>query len=147
LHPKDKESFELCDKEHCHCDHNLFLSSLKHTLNIAVFILIINLVLTSVFEFGFEEYLNGLLLQNTIFGPFITSLIGLIPNCGASVVITELFINNSITLGSLISGLLTGSGVALFVLFKSNKNIKENITIVTLLYLIGAILGLIVDFI
>ena len=145
---KKKESFDLCDKEHCHCKHNhLLLSSVKHTLNIAIFILIINIALNAIFEYGFEDYLNSLLLQNTIFGPFITSIIGLIPNCGASVAITELYLNEAITFGSLMSGLLTGSGVAIFVLFKSNKNIKENLTILTLLYLIGSIFGIIIDII
>ena len=144
-HPKTKENFELCDKEHCHCKHNIFISSIKHTLNIALFILIVNLLLNSVFEFGFEDYLNNLLLQNTIFGPFITSIIGLIPNCGASVIITELYLSEAISFGSLMSGLLAGSGVAIFVLFKSNKNIKENLTILSLLYLIGSVIGIIID--
>ena len=79
------------------------------------------------------------------FGPFISSLVGLIPNCGASVMITELYLNSAITFGSLISGLLTGSGVSIVVLMKSNKNIKENMKIVLMLYLIGVLTGIIVD--
>ena len=145
-HPKNKESFDLCDKEHCHCeDEHFLLSSIKHTLNIALFILIVNILLNAIFEFGFEDYLNSLLMQHTIFGPFITSIIGLIPNCGASVIITELYLSEAISFGSLMSGLLAGSGVAIFVLFKSNKNLKENMTILALLYLIGSILGIIID--
>lgn len=144
-HKKKKEDYHLCDEEHCHCKENMFLSSLKHTLNITIIIIIINLILNTLFYFGEENILNTILLQNTIFGSFITSLLGLIPNCGASVVITELYLNNAITLGSLIGGLLTGAGVALVILFKSNNNLKENLTILTLLYLLGAISGFIID--
>ena len=91
--------------------------------------------------------LSKLLLKDSILSPFLTSLIGLIPNCGASVILTELYLNNAINLSSLISGLLTGSGTAILVLFKSNKNIKENIFILILLYILGALSGLIIQII
>ncbi len=146
----NKETFDLCEKEHCHCHdkkHSLIISSLKHTLNIAIFVLIINIVLNAIFELGLEELLNKILLQGSIFGPFVSSLIGLIPNCGASVIITELYLNNALSLGSLFAGLLTNSGIALVILFKSNKNLKENLTILGLIYLIGSIIGLIINFI
>ncbi len=142
------ETFDLCEKDHCHCHdkkHSLLLSSLKHTLNIALFVVIINIILNAVFELGLEELLSKILLQDSIFGPFISSLIGLIPNCGASVIITELYLNNALSLGSLLAGLLTNSGIALVILFKSNKNLKENLTILGLVYLIGSIIGLIVN--
>src|SRR5574344_164715 len=127
---KKKKDYHLCNDEHCHCEtENIFLSSVTHTINIIIFILIINLVLNTAIHFGSENIINTILLQNTKFGFFITSLIGLIPNCGASVMITELYLNGAISLGSLIGGLLTGSGIALVILFKSNKDLKENITI------------------
>ena len=147
---KNKETFDLCEKEHCHCHdkkHSLINSSLRHTLNITLFIFIINIVLNSVFAFGLEDILNKLLLQNSIFGPFVSSLIGLIPNCGASIIITELYLSNALSLGSLLAGLLTNSGIALVILFKSNKNLKENLTILGLVYLIGSIIGVIVNLI
>lgn len=90
---------------------------------------------------------NKNILTNTIFGPFITSLIGLIPNCSASVILTELYLNSSISLGSLIGGLLTSSGAAILVLIKNNKNIKENISIILLLYFLGAISGILIELI
>ena len=147
---KHKESFELCENEHCHCHdkkYSLILSSLKHTLNISLFVLIVNILLNAVFTLGLEDLLNKLLLQDSIFGPFISSLIGLIPNCGASVIITELYLNEALSLGSLFAGLLTNSGIALVILFKSNKNLKENFTILGLIYLIGSIIGLIINLI
>lgn len=144
---KEKENYEICDKEHCHCEEHILLSSLKHTLKIALFILITTFILNVLFHYVGEEYLSKLLLKNTILGPFITCLIGLIPNCGASVIITELYLNNAISLASLLSGLLSSSGAALLVLFKSNKNIKENIFILSILYLIGVFTGIILELI
>ena len=145
---KNKKDYHLCEEEHCHCeDENILKASIKHTINIAVIILIFNLILNTLFYFGEENILNTILLQNTKFGAFITSLIGLVPNCGASVVITELYLNGAITLGSLIGGLLTGAGVSLIILFKSNNNLKENLSILALLYFIGAICGFIIDII
>ena len=72
-------------------------------------------------------------------------MIGLIPNCGASVIITELYLSGVISFASCISGLLTGSGVALLVLFKVNKNKKDNVKILLTLYLIGAISGFLIE--
>lgn len=146
---KEKENinYQICEKEHCNCNHGILKSSLKHTFNITLFLLIINFIINIIFTYIGEDFLSKLLLKNTIFAPFITSLIGLIPNCGASVVLTELYLNNAINMSSLISGLLTGSGTALIVLFKGNKNIKENIFIILLLYLLGTFSGLIIELI
>jgi len=144
---KEKINYELCDDEHCHCEKGIFTSSIKHTLNTIVFIFIITLILNILMHTSGEENLSKLFLKDSIFGPFIASLIGLIPNCGASVVITQLYLNNTITLGSTMAGLLTGSGVAILVLFKSNKDYKENLIILSLLYGIGVISGIIIDLI
>jgi len=144
---KEKINYELCDDEHCHCEKGIFTSSIKHTLNTIVFIFIITLILNILMHTSGEENLSKLFLKDSIFGPFIASLIGLIPNCGASVVITQLYLNNTITLGSTMAGLLTGSGVAIVVLFKSNKDYKENLIILSLLYGIGVISGIIIDLI
>ena len=144
---KEKETYKICEEEHCHCEHSIIKSSIKHTLNISLFILIMNFIINIIFTYIGEEFLSKLFLKNTIFSHFITSLIGLIPNCGASVILTELYLNNAINLSSLISGLLTGSGTAIIVLFKNNKNIKENIFIVLLLYLLGSLSGIIIELI
>lgn len=142
---KDDLNYEICHDEHCHCKEGIVLASIKHTLNIFVFILICTFIINLVLEFLGGEYLEKLFLRDNIFGALLTSLIGLIPNCAASVVLTELFLSNAITFGALIGGLLAGAGVALLVLFKINKNKKENIKILIALYLIGAICGIIID--
>ena len=87
------------------------------------------------------------LLNQKILGPIVASLIGLIPNCAASVILTNMYLENVISAASMISGLLTGAGVGLAVLFKTNKNIKENIKIVFMVYFIGAFSGIILELI
>lgn len=142
---KIKSHYEICEEEHCHCDDHKFISAFKHTINISLFILVINVLLNMVFNYGLNDYLSSLLLKNSVFSPIITSLIGLIPNCASSIVITKLYLASSISFGSMIAGLLTNSGIALVVLFKTNKNVKENINIIFLTYFIGIIIGIILN--
>lgn len=145
---KDKKTnYELCDKEHCDCNHSILLSAIKHTLHITLFIFIITLIINTIFTLLGDNYLSKILLNNSILSPFITSLIGLIPNCAASVILTELYLNSTISLGALIGGLLTSSGSSLLVLIKNNKNQKENLSIILLLYTLGVLSGIIIELI
>lgn len=145
---KDKETnYELCDEEHCDCNHSILLSAIKHTLHITLFIFIITLIINTIFTLLGDNYLSKILLNNSILSPFITSLIGLIPNCAASVILTELYLNSTISLGALIEGLLTSSGSSLLVLIKNNKNKKENLSIILLLYALGVLSGIIIELI
>ena len=145
---KDKETnYELCDEEHCDCNHSILLSAIKHTLHITLFIFIITLIINTIFTLLGDNYLSKILLNNNILSPFITSLIGLIPNCAASVILTELYLNSTISLGALIGGLLTSSGSSLLVLIKNNKNQKENLSIILLLYALGVLSGIIIELI
>ena len=142
---KIKSHYEICEEEHCHCDDYKFISAFKHTINISFFILVINVLLNMVFNYGLNDYLSSLLLKDSIFSPIITSLIGLIPNCASSIVITKLYLASSISFGSMIAGLLTNSGIALVVLFKTNRNLKENINIILLTHFIGTLIGIILN--
>ena len=136
---------KFCEEEHCHCEESLILSSVIHTIHIALFMLVATFVLNMVVYYVGEESLKKLLLDNTFFGPFVSSLIGLIPNCASSVIITELYLKEALSFGSAMAGLLTGSGVALLLLFKTNKNLKENIFIILLLYFIGVFVGIVTN--
>ena len=142
---KVNESIDICDDEHCHCDKGIFKSSLIHTVKTFLFILLLTFIINLVIYYIGEDKLSTLLQGNNILTPFISSLIGLIPNCASSVILTELFINNIISTGSLISGLLTGSGVAILVLFKTNNNLKDSFKILILCYSIGVLSGLILN--
>ena len=144
---KDTEIKDFCDEEHCNCDHGILKSTIKHTLNIFIFIVIAEFILNIIVALTGFETLESIFMKNSIFGSFITSLIGLIPNCAASVVITELYLNKVITFGSIVAGLLASAGVGFLVLFKTNKNLKENIQILLTVYIMGAISGIIIDII
>ena len=144
LRNRRKEEVKIeyfCHEQHCDCNHGILKSSLKHTVNIIIFILIITFVLNFGFDYLGEEFISKIFMKDSIFGPFLASLIGLIPNCCGSVLLTELFLNNTLSFASVIAGLLTSSGVALLVLFKVNKNLKENIKILTIIYSIGVLIG------
>lgn len=141
----EKINYEICDYEHCHCEKGIFKSALIHTLKILLFIVIFSFVLNVILEYVGNELLTKLFMKNSIFGPLVASLIGLIPNCGSSIIISELYLEGVISFGSAMAGLLTGSGVAILVLFKSNKSLKENMTILALVYGIGAISGILLE--
>lgn len=142
------EIHEFCEHEHCDCEHDgILVSSLKHTLKIGVFILLANIIIGLLLFYIGEDKISDLLLHHNLLTYFLSSLVGLIPNCAGSVIITELFLSNMITIGTLLAGLLTGSGIGILVLFRVNKSIKENLTILGLLYFIGVIIGIIVDLI
>ena len=144
----NKEIHYLCEHEHCDCEHDgVFISSIKHSIKIGLFILIANITINLIIYYVGEDTLKDVLLNKNIFTYFLASLIGLIPNCASSVVMTELFVSKLITKGVLMSGLLTGSGLGILILFKENHNKKENIGILIYIYMIGVILGFLVDLI
>lgn len=142
---EEKKIEEICEHEHCHCDKGIFSSALKHTINIAIFIFVITLILNGIIKFIGEDKISHFISNNVILGPVIAGLIGLIPNCASSVILTELFIEKVISMPILISGVAVNAGVGLLVLFKTNKNVKENISIVGLLYVIGVVAGIILE--
>lgn len=141
----NKKIEDMCDEEHCHCKNGIFVSSLIHTLKTTLFVLIANVVIGLGIYYIGEDNLAKLLHNKNIFVYFLSSLIGLIPNCASSIVLTEVYLNKLISMGVLLSGLLTGSGIGILLLFKNNKNIKENLLILSIIYFVGVILGFIVD--
>lgn len=144
----EEEIGHVCEHEHCHCkEEGIFKSAIKHTLSIAGFILVITLVLNLLIYFIGEENISNLVLNMPVVGPLISGIVGLIPNCAGSVILTQLYLNNVISLGSMIGGLLVGSGIGILVLFRVNKNLKDNLKILALLYGIGVFCGIIMDLI
>ena len=137
---------KMCEADQCHCEKSIFKSALKHTIQILLFIVVISFILNTVIYFVGEDALSNLILDKMIVGPVLAGIVGLIPNCAASVVITQLYLTKIISFGAMMSGLLVGAGVGLLVLFRANrKRLKENIKIVVTLYFFGVIAGIILD--
>lgn len=143
----EPEIKDLCEHEHCHCEHGIFKSALKHTINITLYIFIISLVLNIIIYFIGENNLAHILNSTPIIGPITASLVGLIPNCASSVIITQLYLSKVLNFATMIAGLLVNTGVGLLILFRTNKDLKENIKITVLLFAIGVIFGIIFDLI
>ena len=145
---KDIHSF--CEREHCSCDEeegNVFVSALKHTLKIAVMLIVVNFALNLLFSFIGVEKLSGTVLNQPILGELIVGLFGLIPNCSVSVVITESYLSGVLGLGSLFAGLLSNAGIGLLVLVRTNKNQKENLAVIGVLYGLSVAAGIAVGLI
>ncbi len=142
---QEQDIEELCEHEHCHCEEGIVSSATKHTLNITIFIFVITLILNGIITYIGEDTIAHFISKNVILGPIIAGLIGLVPNCASSVILTELFISNVISMPVLISGVAVNAGVGLLVLFKTNKNIKENVSIIGILYAIGVISGIVLE--
>lgn len=136
---------ELCEREHCHCHHNIALSALKHTAQVALFVFLFTFLLHGAIELIGENNLKSLAVSNSLLGNLMTALLGLVPNCASSVIITELYIEGVISVGSMLSGLLVNSGVALAVLFKNNRPISDSFRILAILFLVSLALGTLID--
>ena len=137
----------FCEREHCACDEeegNVFVSALKHTLKIAVMLIAVNVVLNFVLGMIGVERLSGSVLNRPFIDEILLALVGLIPNCSVSVVITESYLSGLIGLGGLFAGLLSNAGIGLLVLFRTNKNLKENLVITSTLYGLSAAAGIVI---
>lgn len=129
----------------CDCGHSILKSALMHTASIFVYILIFSIVLNAAITFFGEDAISKVLMYDTVFQPMIAAVIGFIPNCAASVLLTELFVSGALSFGSLMAGLCTGAGVGLLVLLKSNKNPKNNAVILGYIYIVSVIAGMVID--
>lgn len=145
--PKKDSIERLCHDEHCHCEKGIWISSLIHTAQITAFIFVFSLLIGGIIYFVGEETIASFAANAKLLGPVICGLIGLIPNCASSVVLTELFLDGVISTGSMLAGLLAGSGVGLLILFRIHKNLKENLIITAVIYGSGLAVGILFDLI
>ncbi len=145
--PDEKHIHDLCKQEHCGCEDegSIWKSAAVHTAHILSFIFLISLVITFLVELAGEEAIAGALSGKPVLGVFLAGLIGLIPNCAASVTITSLYLEGILDGGQMIAGLLVGAGVGLLVLFRTNRHLKENAVIAAALYAIGVFWGLVLE--
>lgn len=119
------------------------LHPLIHSVKVFIYILIINFVFGTIIYFVGQDKINAFLSESGWYQPLVAGLIGLIPNCAASVIISQLYILGGLSFGSCVTGLSVNAGIAVALLFRKGKNIKENIFILAVLYLSGVVLGLI----
>ena len=137
------------------CDHShhgeggklghICICALKHTLQIALFIAAVMFCINAAVHWAGEERLQAFLLSGSIFQPVITALIGLIPGCATSVLLTELYLGGSISFGAAVAGLATGAGFGYLVLFRGCRNRLEAVKIVGWVYVCAAVSGMVIQ--
>ncbi len=137
---------ELCHEQGCHCEKGIWRSALHHTVQIFLFVFVINVTLGTVLHFVSAEQLAQALGGIPVLGQCAAALVGLIPNCAASVAIATLYARGVLSAGAMLAGLLTGAGVGLLVLFRTNKHLRENLILAGALLLIGIAVGCLVDY-
>lgn len=152
FHRKEEEHdhiHEICEHEHCHCERGIFRSAVSHTLQITLYILLVAFVLEVILGMVGEDALANMISDRPVLGPVLAGIVGLIPNCASSVVLTQLYLdlNGAMSFGTMLAGLLVNAGVGLLVLFRVNHDRKENLKIVGLLYLIGVVTGIVLEFV
>ena len=137
----------ICDEDNCHCERGILHSALHHTLTITLFVFAVTLAINSLIFFIGEDRLGAIMYDKPFISHLIASVFGLIPNCAASVVLATLCGEGMITVGTMMSGLFSGAGVGLLVLFKVNKKLRDNLLITATLVVVGIIFGLLADLI
>lgn len=144
----DKHIHDLCEREHCGCEDEeggILRSALVHTAKITAFIFVISLALSLLIGVLGRDALASLMTGAPLLGSFITAVIGLIPNCAASVVITQMYLEGLLTSGQLMAGLLVGAGVGLLVLVRTNPHHRENAAVIAALLFCGVFWGVLTD--
>lgn len=138
---------ELCDHEHCGCHEHggVLRPALNHTAKVMGFVFIVTLVLNFTVAWLGHERLEAVLLNDSIFQPFLAALFGFIPNCAASVLLTQLYLEGALQFGAVVSGLCTGAGAGLLVLWRENRNVKDNLKIIGILYVAAVVPGVILQ--
>ena len=146
--PDRKEQIAaICEDENCRCHEGLFLSSVFHTLQIAFFIFLFSFMIGLAIHWIGEDQLSAFAASAGVFAPLVAALVGLIPNCASSIVITELFLGGVISTGAMIAGLIANSGVGILILFRVNKKLRANLLIVLTVFFAGALTGILFDLI
>lgn len=144
----EKKIHEVCEHEHCHCEEDGILkSTIKHTIQVFAYIFLISFAINILLFLIGEDRIASIISDIPIVGAFVSCFIGLIPNCASSVILTEMYLENIIEMGTMVGGLLVNSGLGLLILFKVNKNKKENLSIIGMLYVIGFISAIIINLI
>ena len=136
---------ELCERENCDCGDRFVLSALKHTAYITIFLLLFTFALNIGIELVGEENIKTVVLNRPVLGSILSAIVGLIPNCASSVVLTSLFVDGGLSSGALLSGLMVNAGVGLAILFRNNRPVKDSLRVVAILFGISVVCGILID--
>lgn len=143
---EEPDIHHVCEHDAAHKEEDGILkSTILHTVKITGYLFLISFALTFLMELIGEERLSSLLVSVPVLSEMVAGLIGLIPNCAASVVITQLYVEGLIGAGPMMSGLLVGAGIGILVLFKEHDNPKKNFAIVGMTYFFGVLFGVLLD--
>ncbi|WP_407417310.1 putative manganese transporter [Paratractidigestivibacter faecalis] len=129
---------------HGHGPWPIVRSALVHTVQVTVFIFLVTFVFGLLIEGVGEDAIGELLADHPVRATFIAALVGLIPNCGASVALTELFLDGTLAAGPMVAGLLVSGGVGLLVLWRTNADLRQNAAVTGVVYAVGVAVGLLV---
>ncbi|MBQ7338469.1 MAG: arsenic efflux protein [Clostridia bacterium] len=145
-HEEEFRMEELCRSGHCHCDERpVWLSSLIHTASVGAVIYLVSLVLHSLIHHGGEALIERVAALPSVLACLVTSVIGMIPSCAASVALTELHLSGGLSVGALMAGLLTGAGAGTIVLLRANRPRKNTLVLLAMLYVVGVAVGTLID--
>lgn len=136
---------DLCEREHCHCETHFALSALRHTLHITVFLLLFSFCMNTLVYLVGEETIAGIVLDRPILGCLLSAVVGLIPNCASSVILTQLYLGGVLSVGAMMAGLSVNAGVGLVILFRNNRPVRDTLRILLLLFCIGTAAGILID--
>lgn len=141
-HQPDIHIQELCDNDHCECGHSsIWRSALNHTLPVFSLILSFNLFIGLLEIFGVINLLKVLIEAMPILGVLLSALIGFIPGCAPMVMLLGLWNSGVLSSAALLAGLITSTGTGMLVLYKVNKNVKQNLLITAAMFIIAIGMG------
>lgn len=136
----------MCEHDHAHEEEDgIWVSAIKHTLKITIFLFLVSLILNALIAFVGQARLASILSDRLFISELLAGIVGLIPNCAASVVITQLYLEGMIGAGPMMSGLLVGAGIGILVLIRENDKPKKNAAIIAILYGYGVLFGTLID--
>ncbi len=144
-HADAAEIEEICEREGCHCEGSFWRSALKHTLRVGLFILIFIFLMNLLIALIGEDTLGGVLSSLPVLSNVLAALIGLIPNCASSVLLTQLCLEGILPVGAMLSGLLVNAGLGTALLLRNNRPLKDSLRIIAILFGIGVAVGILVD--
>ena len=137
---------DLCEQDHCGCHDeggSPLRSAVKHTAQVTLFIFLVSLVLGGIMETVGETAFTNFIAANPTLSVLAAGIVGLIPNCAASVIITELYLEGTLGFGAMMAGLLVSAGIGLLVLLRTNRHAGQNVAIICVLLAMGVAWGLI----